>query len=350
MLHDFIIENRARIIARCKVKLVGRWAPRATEAELERGVPLFLDQLVETVRSAGGATPAMKNSAVEHGGSSLHQGFTIAQVVQDYGSICQAITEIAIETEAPISALDFKTLNLCLDQSVAGAVTEYSRLRAVEGTERTGRLAHELRGHLHSISMAFEILKSGEVGLGGSTSNVIDRAICSLRKLIERELVEVRIGSGVVHPHTIVVSEFLGDLASTAAMDARTRSLELLVMPIADDVTMFADSHVLTSVVSNLLQNAIKFTRAKTSVVLRADATADRVKISIEDHCGGIVDGDTEALFSPYEQRNADQSGMGLGLAICRSGARASGGDIHVLDKPGQGCVFAVDVPRFATA
>jgi signal transduction histidine kinase len=57
---------------------------------------------------------------------------------------------------------------------------------------------------------------------------------------------------------------------------------------------------------------------------------------------GGAV----EDLFRPYSQRGVDRSGLGLGLSICRRNVRASGGEIHVRDLPGKGCVFTVDLPR----
>jgi signal transduction histidine kinase len=99
-------------------------------------------------------------------------------------------------------------------------------------------------------------------------------------------------------------------------------------------------------VVTNLLQNAFKFTRAKSHVALRARATAERVFIDVEDRCGGLPPGRAEELFAPYEQRSIDRSGVGLGLSICERGARANGGEIHARNNPGIGCVFTVDLPR----
>jgi hypothetical protein len=164
MLHDFVTANRAEIIARCRARVASRPAPRPTAAELEHGVPLFLDQLADTLRLALEPNPAMSESAVKHGNELLHQGFTIAQVVRDYGDIRQTITELAVEKAAPITIEEFRTLNLCLDDAIADAVTEYGRLRAHEGTERLGQLAHELRNLLTTAFLAFEMLKTGSVG------------------------------------------------------------------------------------------------------------------------------------------------------------------------------------------
>jgi hypothetical protein len=98
VLHEFITENRMEIIARCRARIASRPAPRATDAELEHGVPLFLDQLADTLQLAMGVSnPDIGMSAAKHGKELLRRGFTIAQVVHDYGGICQTITEMASE-------------------------------------------------------------------------------------------------------------------------------------------------------------------------------------------------------------------------------------------------------------
>jgi hypothetical protein len=64
-------------------------------------------------------------TAALHGGDLFREGYTIEQVVRDYGDVCQAVTKLAIETKAPISVDEFRTFNRCLDNAIAGAVTEY---------------------------------------------------------------------------------------------------------------------------------------------------------------------------------------------------------------------------------
>src|SRR6187549_2048220 len=102
MLHEFLTIHRKDIIARTRQKVATRTAPRPTEAELENGVPLFLEQLTETLLREQG-TPArptsrdMTESALRHGGALRRAGFTVAQVVHGYGDVCQAVTELAIE-------------------------------------------------------------------------------------------------------------------------------------------------------------------------------------------------------------------------------------------------------------
>src|SRR5579862_2388386 len=129
MLHEFITFHREEIIRRCQRKVAARSVPPPTESEIEHGVPLFLEQLVAALRLGLRSNSPIGPTALLHGHDLLLQGFTVSQVVHDYGDVCQAITELAVELNAPISAEDFRTLNGCLDDAIAGAVTEYGRGR-----------------------------------------------------------------------------------------------------------------------------------------------------------------------------------------------------------------------------
>jgi len=66
-------------------------------------------------------------TAALHGRDLFHEGFTIEQVVRDYGDVCQAVTNLAFETAVPISVDEFRTFNRCLDNAIAGAVAEYAK-------------------------------------------------------------------------------------------------------------------------------------------------------------------------------------------------------------------------------
>src|SRR5687768_1302948 len=123
MLHEFLKTNRQALIERCRGKASARRAPLATPAELEHGVPLFLDQLTEMLATADGAPmrppaggrPAearLADGATRHGSDLLGHAFTIDQVVHDYGDLCQSITELAGEKSAPITVQEFGILNI----------------------------------------------------------------------------------------------------------------------------------------------------------------------------------------------------------------------------------------------
>jgi hypothetical protein len=354
MLSDFVTTNREEIVMRCRALVAARMAPRATEVELEHGIPLFLDQLVLTLGSKADARPDVSVSATTHGSDLLRKGFTVAQVVNDYGDACQTITELAIERGATISPQDFKALNLCLDEAIGGAVTEYERQRELNvvaqgarlATENLGFFAHELRNLLGTATLACDALRNGTVGVAGSTGAALARSLTRMRDLVDRSLSVVRLDAGITTHEPILVEDLIEELEISAMMEAKAHHHELTVAMTCADALVVADRQILASVLANLIQNAFKYSHPHSHVVLRVSATAEVITFEVEDQCGGLPPGKAETLFNPFEQRSADRSGLGLGLAICMRGTLAIGGTLRVRDLPGRGCVFIVELKR----
>ena len=357
MLHEFLTVHRDEIIASTRRKVATRIVPPPTKAEVEHGVPLFLQQLADTLRceqqtSARPTSKEMAQSAMRHGADLRKAGFTVGQVVHDYGDVCQAVTELAIELKSPISADEFKTLNRCLDEAIAQAVTEFARQRELSlsdrGTERLGFFAHELRNLLSNAILAFEVLKTGTVGVGGSTGGILGRNLIALRDLIDRSLAEVRLEAGVHRREHVSLGELLQEVELSSAIEAKARDIQFTVTPVAPEVIVDVDRQLLAAALANLLQNAFKFTPPRGRVVVRTDtANAERrVLIDVEDQCGGLPPGREEDLFHSFQQRDADGSGLGLGLAIAAQSVYTSGGEIRVRSLTGRGCIFTIDLPR----
>ena len=350
MLSEFIEKNRAEIVARSRARVALRSAPRPTDAELDRGLPLFLDQLVAILRANGTSRSDMGTTAARHGADLSRTGFTIAQVVHDYGDLCQTITELALEQGDSIPTAEFKTLNKCLDDAIASAVTEYARLREVsrdkDETERLGFLAHELRNKINSAMLAFGILKDGQVGLGGSTGAVLDRSLRALQDLITRSLTDARVEAGIQHRERINVRDLVEELEADAAMDAKARGHQFTVTEVEPGLEIDADRPLIAAALANLLSNAFKFSHAKGHVWLRIIATKDRVTFEVEDQCGGLPVANADELFAPWAQRHTDKRGLGLGLPLTRRSVQASGGEVDVRNVPGKGCVFTVRLLR----
>jgi hypothetical protein len=352
MLDYLIAANREEIITRCRAKVATRSLPTPVDAEIDNGVPLFLDQLMDALRLGSGSNPDIARSAVHHGHDLLLKGFTVSQVVHDYGDVCQSITELAMEANARISAGDFRTLNRCLDDAIAGAVTEYGREReqstvdgaAARDSERLGFFAHELRNLVNTAVVSFEVLRTGNVGVTGSAGNVLHRSLIGLRSLVGRSLAEGGLSQGVQNQEQILVAGFIEELGTAATLEANARGIRLTVLPVEDGVTIEADRHVLAAAVGNLLQNAFTFTRPHSAVTLRVSASAERVLIEIEDECDGVPGGNPDDLFRQFEQRSEDRTG--LGLAFSRWGVEANHGRIHARSLPERGCIFTVDLPR----
>jgi hypothetical protein len=179
-LGQFIAANRNELLRRCRTKVAARPEPSPTEAEIERGIPQFLDDIVAELSDGPSQKIRMGQSATQHGSDLFFEGFTVGQVVHDYGAVCQSVTDLAVELNAPITADDFRTLNRCLDDSIAGAVSQYVR------HERTGDAMDQsmtLRNLIETAIQAFEVLQSGKVGVDGATGALVHRCLLSMRQV-----------------------------------------------------------------------------------------------------------------------------------------------------------------------
>lgn len=354
MLEDFVIANKAAIIERARAVVASRTTPVPSAVELSNGIPVFLEQLIDALRrsrfKAEVDNSKLGVSAGRHGADLLRMGLTIGQVVHDYGAVCQTISTLALEQGSPIATDEFRTLNLCLDDAIAGAVTEYSRSRertiSEASTERLGTLAHELRNLLSIAMLSYESIRAGRVAVGGSTGVLMGRTLLGLRDLIDRSLNEVRLEGGITKLARFSVAEMVEEVEIGALLQTQARGLRLVVTPVARTVIIEGDWPSIAAALSNLLHNAFKFTKPNSTVTLKVHTTPTRVLFDVQDECGGLPEGSIEGMFRPYEQRSGDRSGVGLGLYICRKAARANDGDVTVKDLPGVGCVFTLEFPR----
>jgi signal transduction histidine kinase len=354
MLLEFIIDNREKVIALTWAKAAKRLAPRPTEVELTNGVPIFLDQLADVLRRADDSVKeTMERSAAAHAAARFGLGHSVAQVVHDYGDLCEAVTELAEAVDAPITTEEFQTLTRCLDIVVAEAVTEYARLQErsmVEGeAERSGSLAHELRNRITSAQIAFAMIRSGRAPVAGGVATLVTRSLDSMATLINRSLIEVRLDSGHSQRQRVRLHDLIAEAQVEGTMGARAHGILLSVAPTDPGIEVEADPFILAGAVANLLQNAFKFTPAGGSVSLRTSVAGGRVEIEIEDQCGGLPVHTAEQLFGAFQQRGANRSGLGLGLFISRKAVEASGGVIRVRDLPSRGCVFTIELPLRVT-
>lgn len=357
MLHEFLTYNRGAIIEITCAKATRRPEMAVRLEALRHGVPIFLGQLSETLRLEASAEPfspvAIGETATQHAGELLELGFNVSEVVHVYGDICQAVTELAELQDAPITVAEFRVLNRSLDTAIADAVTEYTRLTARKAsqaeTERFGQLAHELRNHIHTALLSFAVLKRGAVAVNGSTATVLARSLTSLRVLIDTTVSEVRLAAGNHPKQRTTVEAFLADIIAGSQVLAEHHGADFSIELIDSALAIDANPELLASAVTNLLQNAFKFSRPGGRVVLRARRAGRGCTIEIEDECGGLS-GSNDMLPAFAERRGTDRSGLGLGLSIARQAVQAHGGDIQVRNLPGKGCIFSIDLPLAGSA
>jgi hypothetical protein len=366
MLHEFLTARRGELIERCNVKVAKRSAPKDIGSERAYGIPVFIDQLIETLQAqperskeiSGAADSAHRSavseigvSAARHGGELSRQGYTAEQVIRDYGDLCQAITDCAFEHGAPIEVGEFRTLNRCLDNAIADSVTEWAYqsnlAHADKKIERVDYFIYEFRKLIHTGTLAVVAIKAGNVGISGATGAVLDRSLVDLRNLLDRSIDDLRGHSEAAPIHKLIgLADFIAESKISASLDAQSRHCELVVTDVDAKLAIDADQAMMFSALGSLLDNAFKFSRHHGKIRLSAYAAADRIHIEVEDSCGGLAAGVAQAMFAPVARGAAEtQDG---GLSHCRRGVEANNGLLSVQDVPASGCIFTIDLPRRA--
>ncbi|MDQ0074461.1 signal transduction histidine kinase [Variovorax boronicumulans] len=372
-MRNFLANNREDLISRCKAKVAQRPRRAATEHQLVNGIPLFLEQLIRTLAAEESDKPAdsirisgpsggdslslseMGVSATAHGKELLKLGYTVDQVVHDYGDLCQAITDLAFERDAPFAVGEFRTLNRCLDNAIADAVTEFSsqrdtqiaRQQTLDATERFGFLVHELRNALGTATLAIHALELGSMSVGGATGAVLKRSLSAMSTLISRALAEVRNGLPEQR-QTFSLAAFIREAETAAQLVANAAGCAFEVPVVDHLLAIRGNRELLLAALANILQNAFKFTHPHTAIALKVHALGEHVLIEVEDHCGGLPTGSAATMFAPFNQHSHDRSGLGLGLSIARQSVESDLGTLTVRDMPGIGCVFTICLPRHA--
>jgi signal transduction histidine kinase len=210
-------------------------------------------------------------------------------------------------------------------------------------------VAHETRDLLNTAILAYEALKRGSVAINGSTGAVLGRSLMNLRDLVDTTLSDIRIAANRQRRERVSVSPFLMEIANAGRLHAEALGLRFAVEPGDLKWVVTADPQLLGSAVTNLLNNAFKYTEPGGRVVLRATANDQgHLLIDVEDQCGGIPESEGDPFQSFGKRRGRDRTGLGLGLSIARKAVRAHGGDIHIRNLPGRGCIFTIDLPLAA--
>ena len=215
MLHQFVSSNYDELIRRCEEKVAMRFAPVHVPAVVKHGVPLFLRQLVDALqldpaipaRTIADMDPAQAPSEIQraatlHGADLLRLGYSVDQVVHDYGDVCQGITDLAVERNASISTDEFRTLNRCLDNAIAAAVTAFGEARRVHGNaqaedlhQRLSMFADEQRRLVDVALHAYSAIQTGSVGMTGATGALLVQSLGELRILADRSVADIRLAS-----------------------------------------------------------------------------------------------------------------------------------------------------------
>ena len=217
MLSEFLTSHRDELIRHCRQRVSKRYAPAQIPSIVEHGVPLFLDQLINTLEAEQLTTarpvheprPSPVDSdigrgATLHGEELLRLGYSVDQVVHHYGDVCQSVTDLAVKKNKVITTDEFRTLNRCLDEAIADAVTSFADVReaahlgqSADLHQRLGKLAEEQRRLVDVALQTFAVIQTGNVGPGGATGAALVSTLEELRDLIDRVLPEIRLLTGM---------------------------------------------------------------------------------------------------------------------------------------------------------
>lgn len=352
MLHQFLELHRTEILALAEEKTLKLAGLLPSSEELKRGLPVFYERLIDYLKNPSTEVPekSLLPGAADHGKELLHLNYTLSHVVHAYGSMCQAITELAQRRNTSITTQEFNDLNLCLDIAIAAAVSEfqYRTVRAKEDreVEHLGFLVHELRNALSSATIAAEMIKHGLVGTSGSTARVLEENLNRMRKLIDRSLSEVRMRADPqLHIEKFHLNILVDQILLTAQSEARSKK-QILTNEINLPIELETDRQLLLSAIANLTQNAMKYSKSGGEIFLRAGSTESNVVIEVEDSCGGLSSAQADNLFKPFTSSGIDQSGLGLGLTIVKRAVFLLQGKISVQSSSGNGCAFLIEIPK----
>ena len=217
--------------------------------------------------------------------------------------------------------------------------------------EFTRALAHELKTPLTPVMASSELLVSElkkEPLL--SLAKNINRGASNLNNRIDEllDLARGEIGMLQLKPELVDLPKLLREVADDMTPVASSHGQSLILelppsLPLA-----WADEGRLRQVVLNLLNNAAKFTPEGGKIILRAREDSANLVVEVQDTGRGITAEEQQRLFEPYHRLESDRdhlSGLGLGLALCKTLVELHGGRIWVQSQAGRGSIFGFSVP-----
>lgn len=231
-------------------------------------------------------------------------------------------------------------------------VTQVERLEKIR-QEFLSNISHELRTPLTSILAFVETLEDGAIDDNDNNRRflgVIRRNAERMHELIADilELSMIESGNVSIQTKTVRPRNLVDEVFTALSSKAVTREIRL-INEIDPQITATADPVRLEQMLTNLVDNAIKFNRRAGSVTISAAGTSEKTSISVTDTGEGILSGHLSRVFERFYRadrgRSREVGGTGLGLAIVKHLARLHGGEVSVTSVPGQGTTFTIQLP-----
>jgi signal transduction histidine kinase len=219
--------------------------------------------------------------------------------------------------------------------------------RVTELDRFAGRMAHDVLSPLDTIAIAVGLIARHA---DSSAKQYIDRAHSALqrvRQLVEGLLAFARSGAKPAADESCAVSEVLGNVTADAAHVAHEKGIALVVEPY-QQMNVACSAAVLTSILQNLVRNAIRYMGEQTTrrVSVRAKRLNGRLGLEVEDSGPGIPEDLHTTIFEPFARGpHQTNEGVGLGLATVKRLAEAHGGTVGLQSRVGVGTIFCVELP-----
>lgn len=364
MLYEFLEQNQLEILSMTEKKTLHLEALSPNSDLLKQSLPIFYNQLKSALLLQKQSTPstAAKDEVIRaeqeglvtqeaqiHGAELMRLGYTLPHVIYTYGTLCQSINELADAKKITFTKEEFQNLNRCVDVAIAGAITGHELSRGTKEThgelERLGFFAHELRNALSSVNISLQLIKKGTAGFNGTTGQVLGKSLKRIEEIINRSLTEVKLHIDpkiIKEPANLL--QIVDQIVMTAEVEAHYKN-QTIEVRVAPTIIIDADQHLFYSALSNIIQNAIKYTHSGGKIQIRAEENEQNVTIEVEDECGGLSKTGAE-LFKPFEQFNKDRKGIGLGLTIAQRAINLNNGQIEAINLDKRGCIFRITLPR----
>ncbi|MEM7517842.1 MAG: ATP-binding protein, partial [Planctomycetota bacterium] len=271
-----------------------------------------------------------------------------------------------IQAEATITGTEFdRVLQLDarpLADEVRGrwgcvmVVRDLSELRRLEEVRRdfVANVSHELKTPLTSMRAHLETVLDDPDMPEGVREKFLDKALTNTQRLaaIVADLLSIARFESSEVPMEMERVEFL-KIVEEAVRDARSSaergqvSIELAPLPGA--LPVYANPEALRMAVSNLLENAIKYSDPEETVQLALRSSEGRAILDVEDRGPGIPAGEQERIFERFyrvdRNRSRELGGTGLGLSIVRNVMRRHGGEVRLESQIGRGSTFTIEIP-----
>ena len=218
-------------------------------------------------------------------------------------------------------------------------------------------LSHELRNHIHAIRTNAWLVKARakDPELARPT-DAIDRQVVKLSKLVEDLLDVIRVAQkSTLAFEDVTVQQVVSAAVAAAQAACKAHRRELLVAVPDEPLYITADPARLQQAISNILQNAVKYSAQQSTVRLRVFEEGGQATISIKDQGLGIEAKDLPRIFDLYIEgegdKKPDAEGLGIGLHVARQLVQAHGGIIEALSEGlGKGAEFVIRLPLVAQA